>query len=54
MSPAFDSDTVKRNFECTEFQALRADIAKFRRDFVRAIYIQGAVIAIIYLACEFL
>ena len=54
MSPAFDSDTVTRNLASAEFKAFRADIAKFRRDFVRAIYIQGAVIAIIYLACEFL
>ena len=54
MSPAFDSDTVKQDFESTGFQAIRADIVKFRRDFVRAIWIQGAVLAIIHLACEFL
>ena len=38
----------------SEFAGVRADIVKLRIDLCKAIWIQGAVLAIIILACEFL
>ena len=38
----------------SEFAGVRADIVKLRIDLCNAIWIQGAVLAIIILACEFL
>ena len=37
-----------------EFADVHADIVKLRKDLCKAIWIQGAVLAIIILACEFL
>ncbi len=38
----------------SEFADVHADIVKLRKDLCKAIWIQGAVLAIIILACEFL
>lgn len=37
-----------------EFADVHADMVKLRKDLCKAIWIQGAVLAIIILACEFL